>query len=156
MVKVQRLFSTVVFATALCAVPSHASAAPPTLASYVDKDPRVPVRGVSFLRHPKVLAGVNYAVPAGVVRNWVLALEDTAAHPVEDLAGWLNTHICERHNCGHQWSILIEPKSGAVAVCYHDDETTGVSTSWWFFSWAKSEVRAADPLTGACPIGHGG
>jgi hypothetical protein len=135
----------------LCLLPAAALAAPPALSNYVGKDPREKVRGVTFLHHPTVLAGVRRAVPAGDVQTWVLSDDSTSA-PIASLGGKLLAHACESHNCGyHEWSILIDPTSGATNVCYHDATTMGDGKSRWYLATGKTELRDADAITGGCP-----
>jgi hypothetical protein len=69
----------------LSLLPAAALAAPPALSNYVGKDPREKIRGVAFLHHPTVLAGVRRAVPAGAVQTWVLSDDSTFA-PIAPLA----------------------------------------------------------------------
>lgn len=131
-------------------------ASPPALSSYVGKDPREDVHGVSFLHHPAVLTNVRKAVPAGSVRDWVLSVDDVAAVPISESSGWLVAHFCEQHMCGpHQWSILINPAASTAEVCYHDAETTGDNKSRWYYASGQTELRDADATTGGCP-GVGG
>lgn len=143
---------SLVVATLMCLAASSVLASPPTLTAYVGKDPRENVQGVSFLRHPTVIAGVSKAVPAGTVRDWVLAVDDTTAIPVHKSDGWVIAHVCERHMCIHDWSILVDPASNETVVCYHDPETTGEKSRWYYASGQK-ELHDADPVTGGCPNG---
>jgi hypothetical protein len=139
---------------------SSVSFAAPALTSYVGRDPRVAVQGVSFLRHPTVLAGVAKAVPAGYVRQWVLSADDDAGwHPVRKVNGWLVIYACERHMCGpHNWTIMIDPASAATVVCNHDEEgggkgegKTGRDKVRWYYSSGQTEIRDGDPASWGCP-----
>jgi hypothetical protein len=125
----------------------------PPLSAYVGKYPNEKVQGIAFLQHPTVLAGVRKAVPAsdGNIRNWVLAA-DASLVPIDALGGRVVAHACEPHNCGpHQWSIVVDPNSGAADVCYHDEETIGTYKSFWYLASGKKEVRDVDGITGGCP-----
>jgi hypothetical protein len=150
--------SFVVIAACLLASPAFAN--PPALASYINKDPREAVRGVSFLRHPTVLAGIAKAVPEGYVRTWVLTDNDDAMwQPITRQSGYLVAYACEHHMCGpHNWTLMIDPASGAAKVCNYDEEgsgkgegKTGQGKVRWYYSSGQSEVRDGDQVRGGCP-----
>ena len=99
--------------------------AAPDLAAYAGKYPSDKVGGVTFLKHPAVVAGVKQAVPSAAVRKWVLSPE-TVQSPIFDSGGVLLSQACEPHNCGdHAWTILIHIETGATDVCYHDAAEMG-------------------------------
>lgn len=124
---------------------------PPTagtrLAAYVGKYPFDKVHGVTWTDHPVVKAGIAATVGDAAVRKAIQSTPGPAA-PIEMHGEKIAAWGCEQHNCGpHQWAVLIDPRTGATDVCYHDD---GVSPneSRWFLAGGKEEKRA-----GYCQIG---
>ncbi len=125
-----------------------ALAAAPDLAAYAGKYPYDKVRGVTFLKHPAVVAGVEQAVSDGEARKWVLS-PDSVQTPIFDSGGVLLSQACEPHNCGdHAWTILIHIETGATDVCYHDAAEMGPDRSRWYMAQGTNEMR-----DGGCPSG---
>lgn len=142
----RRFSSRLALLLASCIFPAAALAAPP-LSEYVGKYSSGKVKDVAFLQHPAVLAGVKKAIPSGRVRDRVLDHHATQA-PIARSGGKLVAHACEPHNCGdHQWSILIDPASGATDVCYYNGATARDHKARWYLSSGKVELRD----TAGCP-----
>jgi hypothetical protein len=108
--------------------------------AYVGKYPSDKVSGVSWDEHPAVKAGVRATVTDAAARKAILELEGPASEITlyqGKVAGW----ACEAHNCGdHQWTVLVDPKTGATDVCYHDAAKLP-EKSRWFMAGGKVEQR---------------
>lgn len=110
------------------------------LAAYVDKYPFDKVGGVAWNDHPAVKAGIAAAVKDAEARKAIETLEGPAA-PIEMRGGKLMSWACEAHNCGpHQWSVHVDPATGATDVCYFDEEASAAE-SRWFLAGGKEESR---------------
>ena len=128
--------------TAAPAVPAAPEAATGAsgLAAYVDKYPFDKVGGVAWNDHPAVKAGIAATVKDAQARKAIETLEGPAA-PIEMRGGKVMSWACEAHNCGpHQWSVHIDPKTGATDVCYFDEEASPAQ-SRWFLAGGKEERR---------------
>ena len=86
-------------------------------------------------------AGLSFeTVTDAAARKAILELPGPAAE-IELHDGKVAAWACEAHNCGpHQWTVLVDPKSGATDVCYFDEEKLG-DKSRWFLSNGKQEDR---------------
>ena len=136
------------YALAFLSLAGASASAAPDLAAYAGKYPSDKVGGVSFLKHPAVVAGVKQAVKDAAVRKWVLSPE-TVESPIFDSGGVLLAHACEPHNCGdHGWTILIHIETGSTDVCYHDAATMSPDQSRWYMEQGTNEMRDGD-----CPSG---
>jgi len=124
--------------------PTEASPLPPTagskLASYVGKYPFDKVDGVAWNDHVLVKAGIAASVKDAAVLKAITTTEGPSA-PIEMKDGKVMAWACEAHNCGsHQWSVLIDPRTGATDVCYFDDSADNAK-SRWFLASGKEEKR---------------
>lgn len=139
-------------ATAAAGAPSAAStdAAAADLAAYVGKYPSDKVAGVSWNEHPAVLAAIRASVGDPAVRQAVLELPGPSA-PIELIGGKVSAWSCEVHNCGqHQWTVMVDPASGAADVCYFNEEQDA-GNSRWFLAGGTQEKRP-----GNCQVEEGG
>lgn len=129
------------------AEPAAATAPSPTptvaadgLAAYVGKYPSDEVAGVSWNAHPVVRAAVQQTVTDAAVRGTILDTAGTTA-PIQLVDGKVAAWACEPHNCGaHQWSVLVDPATGAADVCYFD-EAARPGASRWFLAGGTEESR---------------
>ena len=127
--------------------PTALSPLPPTagskLASYVGKYPFDKVDGVAWNDHALVKAGIAATVTDAAVRKAIATTEGPSA-PIEMKDGKVVAWSCEQHNCGaHQWSVHIDPRTGATDVCYYD-EAVDREKARWFLANGKEEKRAAN------------
>jgi len=127
--------------------PTATSPLPPTagskLASYVGKYPFDKVDGVAWNDHVLVKAGIAATVKDVAVRKAIATIEGPSA-PIEMKDGKVVAWSCEQHNCGaHQWSVHIDPRTGATDVCYYD-EAADREKARWFLANGKEEKRAAN------------
>ncbi|KTE05655.1 hypothetical protein [Sphingopyxis sp. H115] len=123
------------------AAPVKASA--PDLAAYVGKYPFDKVDGVAFGDHPLVKAGIAATVTDARVRT---AITTTAgpSSPIEMIDGKVASWSCQQHKCGeHQWTIFVDPATGATDVCYVNDPAM-TNDSRWFLAGGKEERRKGD------------
>jgi hypothetical protein len=101
------------------------------LNAYVGKFPFDTVGGVTWHDHPMVTAGIRKTVTDAAVR---LAMQSPAgpSAPIATYQGKVGSWGCQQHNCGdHQWAVLVDPRSGATDVCYHNAEQTGKGSRWY-------------------------
>jgi len=113
------------------------------LAAYVGKYPFDKVGGGSWNDNPTVLAGIRKTVTDAAVRTAILETPGPAS-PIALVDGKVTAWACEQHNCGfHQWSVMVDPATGATDVCYYDEEKAGTSARW-FLAGGKTETRAGD------------
>ncbi|WP_374525956.1 hypothetical protein [Sphingopyxis sp.] len=127
--------------------PAETSPLPPTagskLASYVGKYPFDKVDGVAWNDHVLVKAGIAATVKDAAVRK-AIATTGGPATPIEMKDGKVVAWSCEQHNCGaHQWSVHIDPRTGATDVCYFD-EAADPDKARWFLANGKEEKREAN------------
>ncbi len=129
------------------AAPADAAPLPPTagskLASYVGKYPFDKVDGVAWNDHTLVKAGVAATVKDAAVLKAITTL-DGPASPIEMRGDKVVAWACEAHNCGpHQWSVQIDPRTGATDVCYFD-EAADPAKARWFLASGKEEKRGGN------------
>jgi hypothetical protein len=125
-------------AAASAAAPAAGSA--PDLTTYVGKTQQEPVDGVAWEDHPLVVAGIRQTVTDAGVRRAMQSPGGPTA-PVATYQGKVGGWGCEQHNCGdHQWAVLVDPRSGATDVCYHNAAQTGTQ-SRWFLAAGREETR---------------
>ena len=127
--------------------PAETSPLPPTagtkLASYVGKYPFDKVDGVAWNDHVLVKAGIAATLKDAAVRKAIATIEGPSA-PIEMKDGKVVAWSCEQHNCGsHQWSVHIDPRTGATDVCYFD-EAADPDKARWFLAIGKEEKREAN------------
>lgn len=127
-----------------------ASAASATgLSAYVGKYPFDEVDGVTWNDNPAVKAAIDKAVTDAAVRKTIAETPGPSA-PIELVEGKVAAWGCEQHNCGpHQWTVLVDPASGAADVCYFNEDADSAS-SRWFLASGSEEKRA-----GNCQVGEG-
>lgn len=112
------------------------------LAGYVGKYPFDEVDGVTWNDHPLVTAGVAKTVTDDAVRE-AMQMDGPSA-PIAMYQGKVGAWSCQQHNCGdHQWTVLVDPQTGATDVCYHNAEQSG-DQSRWFLADGKEETRAGN------------
>ena len=128
---------------AKAAAVAPAKAGAPDLAAYVGKYPFDKIDGVAFDDHPLVKAGIAATVTDARVRA-AIATTAGPASPIEMIDGKVASWACQQHKCGeHQWTILVDPATGATDVCYvNDPAMTGESR--WFLAGGKEEKRDGD------------
>lgn len=124
--------------------PTITSPLPPTagskLASYVGKYPFDKVDGIAWNDHALVKAGIAATVKDAAVLKAITTL-DGPASPIEMRGDKVVSWACEQHNCGaHQWSVQIDPRTGATDVCYFD-EAADPAKARWFLASGKEEKR---------------
>lgn len=125
-----------------------APAADTGLAAYVGKYPFDKVDGVAWNDHPAVKAGIAATVKDAKLRQTIETLAGPAA-PIETHEGKVVAWACETHNCGaHQWSVLVDPATGATDVCYYD-EAVDSDRAHWFLAAGAEEWR-----DGNCQLGQ--
>jgi len=132
---------------ALAAAAADPPAAPADLTIYAGKYPSETVEGISFLRHPRVRAAVEAAVPDAGARAWIL---DRAGQqtPIALRAGHLVSWGCEAHVCNdHEWTIFIDSAGTSAEICYHVGRTMG-DRSRWFHTGRPSELRPDESCPG--------
>jgi hypothetical protein len=127
--------------------PTETSPLPPTagskLASYVGKYPFDKVDGVAWNDHALVKAGIAATVKDAAVLKAITTTEGPAS-PIEMRGDKVVSWACEAHNCGaHQWSVQIDPRTGATDVCYFD-EAADPAKARWFLASGKEEKRDAN------------
>ena len=127
--------------------PAITSPLPPTagskLASYVGKYPFDKVDGVAWNDHVLVKAGIAATVKDPAVLK-AITTTDGPASPIEMRGDKVVSWACEQHNCGaHQWSVQIDPRTGATDVCYFD-EAADPAKARWFLASGKEEKREAN------------
>lgn len=127
--------------------PAETSPLPPTagteLASYIGKYPFDKVDGVAWDDHVVVKAGIAATVKDAAVRKAIATLEGPST-PIEMKDGKVVAWSCEQHNCGpHQWSVHIDPRTGATDVCYFD-EAADPDKARWFLANGREEKREAN------------
>jgi hypothetical protein len=110
------------------------------LNAYVGKFPFDAVGGVTWHDHPMVVAGIRKTVTDAAVRRAMQSPGGPSA-PIATYQGKVGSWGCQQHNCGdHQWAVLVDPKTGATDVCYHNAEQTG-EASRWFLAGGGQETR---------------
>lgn len=135
-------------ATDAPAAKASATAAPvkagaPDLATYVGKYPFDKVDGVAFGDHPLVKAGIAATVTDARVRTAITTTAGPSA-PIEIIDGKVASWACQQHKCGeHQWTIFVDPATGATDVCYVNDPAM-TNESRWFLAGGKEERRKGD------------
>ena len=130
------------------ATPAPAPAADTGLAAYVGKYPFDEVNGVAWNDHPAVKAGIAKTVKDAKLRQTIETLAGPAA-PIETHEGKVAAWACEAHNCGpHQWTVLVDPATGATDVCYYD-EAVDSDRAHWFLAAGTEEWR-----DGNCQFGQ--
>ncbi len=118
------------------------------LAAYLDHFPFDVVDGVTWNDHPVVKAAIAKTVTNAEIRRTIETLAGPSA-PIESHEGKLMSWACEAHNCGpHQWSVLVDPASGAADVCYYND-SVDQARSHWFLAEGAEEWR-----DGNCQFGQ--
>ena len=131
---------------ALAAAAADPPAAPADLTIYAGKYPSETVEGISFLRHPRVRAAVEAAVPNDWIRTLLLDREAQQT-PIALRGGRLISWRCEPGNCnGHEWTIFIDRAGTSVEICYRLAERMG-TRSRWFRTGSQPQLR---PIEG-CP-----
>jgi len=120
------------------AIPGPASAN--ELTAYVGKFPFDAVNGVTWLDHPVVTAGIRKTVTDAAVRRAMQSPGGPSA-PIGTYQGKVGSWGCQQHNCGdHHWAVLVDPRTGATDVCYHNVEEAG-EASRWFLADGRQETR---------------
>lgn len=124
--------------------PAITSPLPPTagskLASYVGKYPFDKVDGIAWNDHVLVKAGIAATVKDAAVLKAITTTQGPAS-PIEMRGDKVVSWACEQHNCGaHQWSVQIDPRTGATDVCYFD-EAADPAKARWFLASGKEEKR---------------
>jgi len=113
------------------------------LTAYIGKFPFEEVGGVTWDNHPVVLAGIRSTVKDAAARRAIISVEGPSA-PIGTYQGKVGAWSCEQHNCGdHQWAVLVDAKSGATDVCYHNAAQTA-GNSRWFLANGREETRPGD------------
>ncbi|WP_324742238.1 hypothetical protein U8326_02975 [Tsuneonella sp. CC-YZS046] len=116
------------------------------LSAYVGKWPFDAVNGVTWNDNPAVKAAIDKTVTDAAVRKAIHTV-DGPASTIELYQGKVASWSCEAHNCGdHQWNVMVDPKSGAADVCYHNEAKTP-GQSRWFLASGKVETRAGNCST---------
>lgn len=124
----------------MAAAPPPIAAAAGDLSAYVGKFPFDAVGGVAWHDHPMVTAGIRKTVTDADVRRAMQSPGGPSA-PIATYEGKVGSWGCQQHNCDdHQWAVLVDPKSGATDVCYHNAEQTG-NASRWFLADGGQETR---------------
>ncbi|SEH16723.1 hypothetical protein SAMN05428974_1844 [Sphingopyxis sp. YR583] len=125
------------------ATAAPAKAGAPDLSAYVGKYPFDKVDGVAFGDHPLVKAGIAATVTDARVRTAITATAGPSA-PIEMIDGKVASWACQQHKCGeHQWTVLVDPATGATDVCYVNDPAM-TNESRWFLAGGKEEKRKGD------------
>jgi hypothetical protein len=127
--------------------PTETSPLPPTagskLASYAGKYPFDKVDGVTWNDNALVKAGIAATVKDAAVLKAITTTPGPSS-PIEIRDGKVVAWSCEQHNCGsHQWSVHIDPRTGATDVCYFD-EAADPAKARWFLADGKQEKREAN------------
>jgi hypothetical protein len=116
------------------------------LSVYVGKHPLDPVNGVAFLRHPRVRAAVEAAVPDARIRAWILR-RAARRTPIALRGGAISSWGCEANNCNDRnWSIYIDPSSRLAEICYHH-ESSMADYSMWFSARERGQLRPTHCLS---------
>lgn len=116
------------------------------LSAYVGKWPFDAVNGVKWNDNPVVKAAIDKTVTDAAARKAIHTLDGPASE-IELYQGKVASWACQAHNCGdHQWNVMVDPKSGAADVCYHDEAKTP-GQSRWFLASGKVEMRAGNCST---------
>ncbi len=123
-------------------IPGQAQATPIT--AYVGKYPHDAVSGVDFFDRTEVANGLVDAVGNAKLRAMIRGRSGPET-PIVLIDGRVAAWGCEQHNCGdHNWTVLIDPKSGKTEVCHHDAAAMGTRSDWYA---GAAPVRRAQP----CP-----
>jgi hypothetical protein len=116
------------------------------LSAYVGKWPFDAVNGIKWDDNPIVKAGIEKTVSDAAVRKAMTNL-DGPSSPIEMYKGKVSSWSCEAHNCGdHQWNVMVDPKTGAADVCYHNEAKTP-GQSRWFLASGKVDMRPGNCST---------
>lgn len=116
------------------------------LSAYVGKWPFDAVNGVKWNDNPVVKAAIEKTVTDPAARK-AIQMVDGPASTIELHQGKVASWSCEAHNCGdHQWNVMVDPKSGAADVCYHNEARTP-GQSRWFLAGGKVETRVGNCST---------
>ena len=111
---------------------------------YVGKYPFDKVGDHSWNDDPAVLTAIEQAVADDAARKWVREGEGPST-PIGTIDGKVAAWACEAHNCGpHNWTVMIDPKTGLAEVCYFDEEVAADKSRW--FHDGREETRP-----GKCP-----
>ncbi|MBO9695302.1 MAG: hypothetical protein J7499_03805 [Sphingopyxis sp.] len=130
-------------AKAPAAAVAPAKAGAPDLAAYVGKYPFDKVDGVAFEDHPLVKAGIAATVTDAHVRTAITTTAGPAA-PINMIDGKVASWACQQHKCGeHQWTVFVDPATGATDVCYVNDPAMA-NEARWFLAGGKEEKRKGD------------
>jgi hypothetical protein len=123
--------------------PTSAGSDADDLTAYVGKFPFDKIGGVTWGDHPLVKDGIRKTVKDAAVRT-AMDMPGGPSAPIGMHNGKVGSWACEAHNCGdHQWAVLVDPKSGATDVCYHNAAKTG-DKSRWFLANGTEEVRSGN------------
>lgn len=127
----------------MAGAPPATASSPGDLTAYVGKFPFEAVAGVAWHDHPMVTAGIRKTVTdADVVR--AMQSPGGPSAPIGTYEGKVGSWGCQQHNCGdHQWAVLVDPKSGATDVCYHNAEQAE-GASRWFLADGSVETRSGN------------
>lgn len=111
---------------------------------YVGKYPFDKVGDHSWNDDPAVLVAIEQAITDDKVRQWVKEA-DGPSTPIGMVGAKVASWACEAHNCGpHNWTVMIDPKTGLADVCYYDADVAADKSRW--FVQGREEERP-----GRCP-----
>ncbi|QNQ07890.1 hypothetical protein [Sphingomonas alpina] len=134
----------------------------PDLAGYAGKYPYDKVKGVSFLGHPQVRAAIEAAVPAGDIRDDVLAGKGVTV-PILKTQGRLFSRTFDPASGGDvNWAILMIADGSKAAVCYSTGIEKDVRGADWYldgkiaftlYEMCPSTAAEVESAVGNWPIG---
>ncbi len=101
------------------------------------------LNGVKWNDNPLVKTGIEKTVSDAAARKAILSLPGPASM-IALYQGKVASWACEAHNCGdHQWTVMLDPKTAAADVCYHNEAKT-LGQSRWFLATGKVDTRAGN------------
>lgn len=101
------------------------------ITAYVGKYPRDAVEGIGFFDRTDVANGLIQAVGDEKLRKLVRSGSGPQT-PIFQTGTRVAAWGCEAHDCGdHNWTLLIDRKSGRTEVCHHDAATMGTGSRWY-------------------------
>lgn len=117
---------------------------PTPLTAYLGRYPSQQIDGVLFYDRTDVHSAVTDNVADPTIRQLVTSSGATRT-PIFAGGTRVASWGCEPNNCAaHNWTVFVDPRGGAGAVCYHDASDMGDRSRWY-----SDGKRAMRP--GACP-----
>lgn len=115
------------------------AAGPPGVGAYAGRGPSDPIAGVTFFKHPAVIAALTASVPDPALRKSMLAPTGPSSLLVAGTSG-IKADGCDAHACNErQWTFEVPRTPGPATVCYHESKSMGTRSRWT--TGKRSEMR---------------